>query len=459
MNTASKSRFDVFQFVNENYLALCMCVAIVGFAFLGIAGSTFACVIGALLCIVIMSKRSMVLDLWIFVPLLAYVIFCGVSTLVSSGTLVDGYFGTQAVYLAVVLAIASMDDSEALVMRKLCVGLVAIVSVVALVVFVGNIAEGDVLRLNWPFGNADPEGIFLVIAWFMMQGLVGDDAASRLLRQSEVIILVTLALTLTMASFGALFVGAVAMLLYKKHANSWKDLFKSAVVLFARLVIGIGVGVALYEVAFLSPGSWLILLGVACVAALAFFWSRITAFLEDHVSCAAIFALLGIALAGVVLFMRSNSLGHFVERLEMIESGFGYISVNSLLGIGPFQWHELNHEAGGLFPTAMLIHSTPMCVAVELGVTALVALIVIVIRFFIKKRAPEQRGAFVAFLAQNLFDLGFFYPAVTSLLMVVVATPRSSGVILYGASAKVIPAVLCVFYVGMAVRGFLLLQF
>lgn len=456
MNAAApKERFDVVRFMDENCVALCVALALVALPFLGIAGGVFMCAVGALLCLAMLTRRAMRLDLWVFIPLLAYVVLNGIATFRIYGTLNEGYFGAQSIYLVIYLAIACVEDHEAEMMRKLCTGWAALVAIIALGVFAGNVLGGKALRLDWPFGNADPQGIFLVIAWFALSGFEGDDGASRLLRRCEPVILVALALTLTMASFGALVIGVIAMLLYEKSRRSWKELGRRALLLVARLVLGAGMGFLLYGLAFVTPGSWIILLGVAVVVIVAVAWERIVAFLSGHLACTVILAVASIALVAGAFFIRANAAGRFVERIAMIQDGIGYVSVDPLFGIGPFQWHHINHELGDPFPTAALIHSTLASVAVEIGLIALAALLIVVVRFFVKRREPWQRGAFIAFLVQNLFDLGFYFPAVTGLLMVTVATPRRGGVCLVGAIPKVINIVLLAFYAALAAFGLL----
>lgn len=452
---ASKERFDVVRFMDENCVALCVALALVALSFLGITSGTFTSIIGAFLCLVILMRRSMRLDLWIFIPLLAYTVLSGYASFRAFGTLTEGYFGAQAVYLAIYLAIASVDEREALTMRRLCVSWAVVAAGIGIVMFVGSqFLGGLVLRLSWPLGNADPLGIFLVIAWFAFPGISGDDVWSRLLRRGEPLVLLALALTLTMTSFGALAIGAVAMLLFAKRGRSWGELGRYAAVTLARLVIGVGAGIALYGISLQAPGSWIVSLAFACVVAIVVLWSRIAELLEDRTWLAVVFALLGVVLVVGVLLIRANALARFSERIGMIENGIGYLGVNPLFGIGPFGWFELNHESG-LFPTARLIHSTLVSTAVELGIIAALALVVIAVRFFIKRRDPAQRGGFVAFIVQNAFDLGLFFPGVTCTLMVTVATPRSGGMSLTGAAPKVISIVLLALYIVLAAFGLL----
>lgn len=457
-DAAAYKRFDIIRFMDDNYLALCVALALVALSFLGIAGGAFTSMVGAILCLAIFSKRTMNLDLWIFIPLVIYTVLSGYANYRTLGTLTEGYFGAQAVYLALYLAIASMEKSEASIARKLCVAWAALVAAVGILMFVGSqFLGGLVLRLSWPMGNADSLGIFMVIAWFAMPMFEDDGGFSRWLRRMEPLLLIALALTLTMTSFGALAIGAIAMLLYGKRSRSWGELGTYAAVTIARLVIGVGAGIALYGISLQDPGSWLVGLAFLCIVALVVFWERVTQLLEQYLWVAGIFVLLAVVLAIGMFLIRANAFDRLIERMAMIQSGAVLFAEDPLFGAGAYGWFEYKSEIG-LFPTARLIHSTLMSTAAELGIFAVLALLVVAVRFFIKRRKPAQRGAFIAFLVQNLVDLGFFFTAVTGMLMVVAATPRSGGAILQGVVARAISGVLFVLYLALAVLGFLEIQ-
>ena len=65
-------------------------------------------------------------------------------------------------------------------------------------------------------------------------------------------------------------------------------------------------------------------------------------------------------------------------------------------------------------------------------------LLVIVVRFFLKRRNPEQRGGFIAFFVHNMFDTSFFFPAITGLMMVTAGSPRETGACLCGTPVKIL---------------------
>ena len=64
---------------------------------------------------------------------------------------------------------------------------------------------------------------------------------------------------------------------------------------------------------------------------------------------------------------------------------------------------------------------------VELGLIAMAALIVIVVRFWRKKSSPERQGGFAAFCFHCMMDTGFFYLGITGLTMLTLGDPRQGG--------------------------------
>lgn len=94
--SADTPRFDVAQFVSDNCVAICMLLAIVALSFTGVGNAMFVCALGAMLCVAILMKRSMKLDLWIFIPLVIYIVIGAIATFVTYGTLTEGYVCVEA---------------------------------------------------------------------------------------------------------------------------------------------------------------------------------------------------------------------------------------------------------------------------------------------------------------------------------------------------------------------------
>lgn len=434
-------RFDVVQFASDNCVALCTLLAVVALSFTGVGNALFVCVLGLMLCVALLTKRSMKLDLWIFIPLLAYIVLSGYASFRTYGTLTEGYVCVQAILLVVYLAIASMDEDEARFLRRASVAWIVLASAIGIGVFVVDAFGGTVSRLGWPLGGANALGIFLVIGWFALVGLKGDAKIDRILHHGEPLVLAALALTLSLGSFGAFVIGLIAMLFYAKRGRRWSAVLGDAAVLIVKLVIGVGTGICLY----LAP-SWgdlpiFNVVTLAYLVALVAFWPRLEDFLRGHMRLTAPLAVLGPVVAVVAMLIRGSAPATFAERLAMIQNGIGYLGLNPLFGVGPYQWRVLNMMDGDLYFNTWHIHNSLLHIAVELGIVAALMLLVIVVRFFVKRRNPAQRGAFVAFVVHNMLDTSFFFPVNASLLMVAAGSPRTTGVPLYGASVKALAGV------------------
>ena len=432
------ARFDVVQFVNDNCVALCTLLVIVALSFTGAGNALLVCALGLMLCVALLTKRSMKLDLWIFIPLLIYIVLCGIGSLRVYGTLTEGYVCVQAILLVVYLAMASMDEAEAYFLRQASVAWLALAAAIGTGIFVVAAFGGVVSRLGWPLGGANALGIFMVIGWFALLGLKGEGTIDRILRHAEPLILVSLALTLSLGSFGALVIGAIAMLLYAKRGRSWGAVGADAAVMIVKLVIGVGTGICLY----LAP-SWgdlplFNIVTLVYLVALVVFWPSLESFLRAHMRLTAPLAILGPVVAIIAALIRGSAPATFAERLDMISNGIGYLGVNPLFGIGPYQWRIFNMMDGDLYFNTWHIHNSLLHIAVELGIIAALMLVVIAVRFFIKRRDPEQRGAFIAFIVHNMLDTSFFFPVNASLLMVTAGSPRTTGALLYGVPVKLL---------------------
>lgn len=425
-------RFDVVQFVNDNCVAICTCMVIMALSFTGVGNGTIVCALGLVLCIAMFLRSDMRLDLWVFVPLVFYVLLNAYATLRVNGTLIGGYFCVQVILPVIYLAIASMDKREALVARQGVVAWAILAAAIAIVLFVLDAFGGVISRLSWPLTGANALGIFLVIAWFALVGLKGDDRTNRILRRGEPIVLAALALTLSLGSFGALVIGLIAMLLYRKRGRSWGQIAADAAVIVVKLALAVGTGLILY----LAP-TWgnlppFDVVALAYLVALVVFWPQIEDYLRSHMRLTAPLAILGPALAVLAALIRGSAPATFAERLEMIQNGIGYLGVNPLFGIGPYQWRMYNMLDADTYFNTWHIHNSLLHVSVELGIIAALMLVVIAVRFFVKRRDPAQRGGAIAFIVHNMMDTSFFFPCVTGLLLVTVGSPRTVGVELAG---------------------------
>ena len=196
---------------------------------------------------------------------------------------------------------------------------------------------------------------------------------------------------------------------------------------------------------------WFCLILLVWLAALTAQWETFGRFLQACPVAAAGLSGAGVLVAGAIVAIRPSAAATFAERIEMWRNGCGYLLVHPLLGLGPDQWWRWNMHDGDTFFQTLHIHNLLLHTGVELGLIALAALLVIIVRHFVKSGDP---AAFV-FLFHNMMDITFFNLGVTSLTLVAAGEPQKGGVRLSAKTVRVLFAVLLahfayvVLYMGM----------
>ena len=157
---------------------------------------------------------------------------------------------------------------------------------------------------------------------------------------------------------------------------------------------------------------------------------------------------------GRVAFLRPNAAATFAERLAMIRNGLGYLGVDPLLGVGPYQWRRLNLQDADTYFNTWHIHNVFVHVGVELGLIAMAMLAIAVVRHFRKREDPAQRGAFSAALVHNLMDTSFFYMATVPFLIMTAGDDEGKKRRLSGTTVKCMFSVFAVLFAWNMVQIF-----
>ena len=220
----------------------------------------------------------------------------------------------------------------------------------------------------------------------------------------------------------------------------------------AELVFAVGSGVLLYMAGDTAGQPWLCLVLCLYILAEAWYWNEFRRFLKDCRWARVLLCLAGICGAAVLIFLRPNASATFAERLAMIRNGIGYLTVNPLLGLGPYQWRLLNMQDGDLYFNTWHIHNIFVHVGVELGWIAAAMLIAAAVRHIRKREDKAQRGAFFAALLQNWLGTSFVYRATVPFLIILSSYDERKERVLGGAAAK------CVFGIFAVLFGWNTLQ-
>ena len=143
-----------------------------------------------------------------------------------------------------------------------------------------------------------------------------------------------------------------------------------------------------------------------------------------------------------------------MERLAMMRNGLGYIGVNPLLGVGPYQWRMLNLQDSDTYFNTWHIHNILIHVAVEMGLVAAAFLLAVAVRSLKKEKKAAQKAELAAFFFHNMIDTGFFYLGITSLLMLTASEPGIKGRKLSGSALRWLFGALAVIHIYDLIKWF-----
>lgn len=416
--------------LSDHYLVVCILLALVLLARVGVGDGLTVSALGLLLCAAGLSQGEARADLWTLAPMTLYVLAAMLSSLAAYGSLFAGFGGVQLVVPALYLLTACLKEEDRLLLRRLCAVLAAGVAVLGLGWFVFcGVAYGRAGRLGGLLGNPNAMGMFLTLGWFVQLDLQEDAPSpwAGALSRLEPVILTALALTLSMGSFVAMGVGLLVLFWQWKQRVSPRAAFAALCRTLAGIVLGMGTGLLLYLTVTHTSVPWTSLLVLGYAGLLTAWWGQVRSFLRDLPRMALLITALGLLVAGGAVAVRPSAWSTFPERLEMMASGAQYLTAHPLLGVGPYQWRGLDLADGGKYFNTWHIHNVPLHVAVELGWPAACLLGVAALRFCRKGHSPAQNGEAAAFFAHNLIDTSFFYLGVLAFGVVTAGRPRERG--------------------------------
>lgn len=417
----------IFDALMEHYVYVLLILAQAALAQFGVANVLSTGMVGILLCAAGLGlKCSARPDPWIAVPMAVYLLLGMASSYATFGSMVQGYPSTHVIFFTVYFLMACMEDGELRLLKRLNALWAGCAAVISLGMFMVLALAGTGSRLGGLLGNPNALGIFLVVGWFAIVACLeegGEDTLNRALRYLEPMVLATLALTLSMGSFLSMAAGILVLLLEKKRCASWREVFDYGCQVLAKASLCFAAGILMYFTARQTRISWFCLFLLAWMLALAASWGTFERFLRIYRWAAVSLSGGGIAVAAAAVAIRPSAFATFAERIEMMENGLGYILFHPVLGLGPAQWRSWNMFDGDKYFGTWHIHNFLIHIGVELGLIAMVALVVIILRHFRKTGTP----AAAAFVVHNLMDTSFFYCGITTLMLVSAGEPRRGG--------------------------------
>lgn len=232
------------------------------------------------------------------------------------------------------------------------------------------------------------------------------------------LLLSAMALTLSVGSFIALFSGVVFLAAYLYHVDkgSLKDYVQIGVSWVSQIVLGVAPGAFLF-IAAASGNFPIIALDIVFLIAFCLIWPIVLRAVSStckisYVACAFV-PVAGAALA----FLRPNAFATFAERIEMMGSGISYMGDSPLTGIGSYAWRHMDASDGGTFFNSTYIHNGFIHFGVEIGILAMIVLVILAALCFARRTKLAQQGAKFAFLVHILFDVSLFSPSAIAALI------------------------------------------
>lgn len=433
----------ILETITDHYIIVCLFLSLFILTFVGVGNVFIAALLGLILCTAGFLCRPAKADLWIFIPLLLYNAASALSSWQTYGTIASGYASTQIIFPVLYLLMAALEKEELRLLKQLSTILAGMIALLGILQFVFGALQGSSGRLGSFLINPNAMGIFLVIGWFSLLNCCSlEHGAKGFLKKGlpyfEPIFFLAAALTLSMGSFVAMAAGILVLLLEKKKHASFRETFLYGCSLLAKASLGVGTGLLLYLAADRTDAPWLCLPLFLYGLAVVLCWKKFEAFLSEYSIMAVIISILGFAVAVTAAAARPNAIATFTERIEMMGNGIRYLTVNPLLGVGPYQWRVLNLYDSDKYFNTNHIHNVLIHVGVELGLIAAVMLAVIAFRFYRKRKSPASNAEFAAFLTHNLIDTSFFYMGITALLLLTTGEPKQNGRQIPAALARVI---------------------
>ncbi len=402
------------------------------------------------LCLYCFIKGRAQIDLWILLPLLAIPALGLLSILLNH---LDFYTNYTLPFLALpviycVLSYCSQKERDALC--KILIVWGALISIVSLSSYIIQAQHYHAARLSTIIGNPNTSG--LVFAFLLLCLLTyrkkWEEIRSPLLCVEPVLI-TALCLTLSISSIASFGAGVIVYFFYQKitKKSPIASMVSSYICYF---FIGFTIALLLYTAANYTDAPWFcIILGFYLIA-VSLFWHSLVTLINQHLLFARIGSILSIAALLALLILRPNALLSFQDRLGMIADGLTYAGLNPLFGIGPLQWYHYNTMMSDTPFNTFFIHNVFIHTVVELGLFALLCLIVLVVRYGIKQRSALGLSLGTAFLLHSVVDTALFIPLVPLVFMVITAQPQERSIALSDTTIRIISALylLCLSGIG-----------
>lgn len=432
-------------------LVIALILALIILSMSGVGTTAILSLIGMAICAICLFRKEAQIDWWIFIPLAVYVAMNFVSSWVNHENPLFGYGRLHIIYLSLYAAICCLRDQEMRFLRTLVVAWAALAACLSVFGFVYQSFTTTTTRLAFIVGTPNGLAIFLVLSWFALQSCRIDSDEKhpnklfKIVSRFEPVILIAIAMTLSIGSLLALFVGLIVLFVSRARATrSANETFRFAVSQLARAFLCVLIGFLMYMAGERAEAPFLCLVILLYIVVMVILWDRFIKFANNSTKFSLVISLIGLLSIPFAIFMRPNAFATFGERIAMMGNGLSYLGEDPLVGIGALTWRSLNLQDPDLYFNTNHIHNAFIHVGVEFGWIAMIALIVIAVRVFVKHYKEAQHAEDGAFLFHLLTDTGFFYVGVVGTFILTAGGSTTPGKTISNVATKLLFGSLCI---------------
>ncbi|MGI5977508.1 MAG: O-antigen ligase family protein [Candidatus Limivicinus sp.] len=433
----------------DHPMLVLLCIALAAMSWLGSAGVQALSVVSVIICFALFFKKEIIVDIWSLAAMGVFLLCCLRSSWAALGNPAYGYSANFMFYPPLYLALCSLSQDEGARLRRFGVFWAELLSALGILHYISLSWTGSAGRLGFILGNPNMLGIYLVMAWLLLQRLEDEEASGGIkagfLLKAEPALVCALVLTLSMGSFLSFALALLCRLVSKSRKSSFKTAFSQLAGTCARLAVFALPGLAMY----ISDRNGLPLLCtifailslVLCV-----FRGRIRNFLARPKIALPAVLILGIPAAAAAVILRPTASDTFGERLKMMQNAFGYFKANPLFGVGVYQWQQLNKLDSDMYFHTYHIHNALLHFGAELGIFAVLAIIILAVRFWMNRENRPARSLMTAFYLHCLIDVTVFHMSPVTLFMIGCNSSGGGKLRLSKLAVRIISAVFLIYF-------------
>lgn len=165
----------------DHYTVLCLALALVILALIGVGDVRVAGMTGILLCVAGITRGAARVDLRILLPLILYDLAAMAASYVSYGNIVDGYGTMHALFPVIYLLTACLCRDELRLLRRFCTLMAGGIAAAGIGRFIFQaVVWGRAGRMSGLLGNANAMGIYSVVGWFAVVWCTEEDEECEL---------------------------------------------------------------------------------------------------------------------------------------------------------------------------------------------------------------------------------------------------------------------------------------